>query len=157
MEIGKLLKSIILEDNMDKTYIDELRDKFRELSESGQEFDRELLHFPDIVKLLCDLLDVESVDREARVLINVALGYLLVPNDVVPEDIYGAYGYMDDMYVSCVVLSVLKQRYTDLISRLWSGDDPFAKVLDLCTFKSERFLEEKNLKEKLLRYCGLSD
>jgi uncharacterized membrane protein YkvA (DUF1232 family) len=142
---------------MQKTYIDGLREDFEELKDSGKDFDRELLHFPDLVKLLCDLLDQDAIDRESRVLINVALGYLLVPNDVVPEEIYGAYGYMDDMYVSCVVLASLKQRYPDLLSRIWDGTDPFDKVLDLCTFKSERFLEEKNLKEKLLRYCGLSD
>jgi len=142
---------------MEKTYIDTLKAEFEELRDSGKDFDRELLHFPDMVKLLCDLLDQEAVDRESRVIINIALGYLLVPNDVVPEEIYGAYGYMDDMYVSCVVLASLRQRYPDMLVRLWSGDEPFDKVLDLCTFKSERFLEEKNLKEKLLRYCGLSD
>jgi uncharacterized membrane protein YkvA (DUF1232 family) len=142
---------------MEKNYIETIRDKFNEMKDSGEEFDRELLHFPDILKLLCDLLDDESVDRESRMLINTALGYLVVPNDVVPEDVYGPYGYMDDMYVSCVVLSRIKSTYSDLIYRLWGGDEPLDKVLDICTFKSEKFLDEKNLKEKLLRYCGLSD
>jgi uncharacterized membrane protein YkvA (DUF1232 family) len=142
---------------METSYIDYLKEKFDELVDSGKEFDRELLHLPNMVKLLCDLLDIETTDRESRVLINIALGYLLVPNDIVPEEIYGAYGYMDDMYVVCVILGSLKQRYPDMLSRTWNGADSFDKVLDLCTFKSERFLEEKNLKEKLLRYCGLSD
>ena len=137
--------------------MDNLKDEFRELEESGKDFDRELLHFPDLIKVLCDLLDDESVDREARILINIALGYLLVPNDVVPEEIYGPYGYMDDMYVTCYVLGSLKNKYPDLIYKLWNGDEQFDKILDLCTYKSEKFLEDKNLKEKLLRYCGLSD
>ena len=137
--------------------MDNLKDEFRELEESGKDFDRELLHFPDLIKVLCDLLDDESVDREARILINIALGYLLVPNDVVPEEIYGPYGYMDDMYVTCFVLGSLKNKYPDLIYKLWNGDEQFDKILDLCTYKSEKFLEDKNLKEKLLRYCGLSD
>jgi len=142
---------------MRKTYIDGLREEFEELKDSGKDFDKELLYFPDMVKLLCDLLENDVVDRESRVLINVALGYLLVPNDVVPEEIYGYFGYMDDMYVSCIVLASLKQRYTDLILRSWNGDESFEKVLDICTFKSEKFLEEKGLKEKLLRFCGLAD
>jgi uncharacterized membrane protein YkvA (DUF1232 family) len=142
---------------MNKTYIDDLREEFEVLKDSGKDFDRELLYFPDMVKLLCDMLENDIVDKESRLLINVALGYLLVPNDVVPEEIYGAYGYMDDMYISCVVLTNLKQRYTDLILRMWNGEEPFEKVLDLCTFKSEKFLEEKGLKEKLLRFSGLSD
>jgi uncharacterized membrane protein YkvA (DUF1232 family) len=80
-----------------------------------------------------------------------------VPNDVVPEEVYGIYGYMDDMYVSCIVVSYLKNKYPELTHSLWNNDDSLDKVLDLCTYKSEKFLDEKNLKEKLLRFCGLSD
>lgn len=142
---------------MNKTYIDTLKEEFDALKDSGKEFDRELLYFPDMVKLLCDLMEDEFVDKESRLLINVALGYLLIPNDVVPEEVYGVYGYLDDMYVSCVVLATLKQRYMDLILKLWNNDESFEKVLDLCTYKSEKFLDEKDLKSKLLRFCGLSD
>ena len=142
---------------MNKTYIDTLKEEFDALKDSGKEFDRELLYFPDMVKLLCDLMEDEYVDKESRLLINVALGYLLIPNDVVPEEVYGVYGYLDDMYVSCVVLATLKQRYMDLILKLWNNDESFEKVLDLCTYKSEKFLDEKDLKSKLLRFCGLSD
>jgi len=142
---------------VNKTYIDTLKEEFDALKDSGKEFDRELLYFPDMVKLLCDLMEDEFVDKESRLLINVALGYLLIPNDVVPEEVYGVYGYLDDMYVSCVVLATLKQRYMDLILKLWNNDESFEKVLDLCTYKSEKFLDEKDLKSKLLRFCGLSD
>ena len=142
---------------MEKTYIDFLKDEFENLKSSGSDIDAELLHFPDLIKLLCDLLDEDIVDKDARMLINTALGYLVVPNDVVPEEVYGAYGYMDDMYVSCIVLSRIKGQYADLIQKLWPYDENFETVLDSCTYKSEKFLDEKNLKDKLLRYCGLSD
>jgi uncharacterized membrane protein YkvA (DUF1232 family) len=142
---------------MEKTFIDFLRHELEALRGSGQEFDRELSHFPDLVKLLCDLLDNDIVDRPSRIMITSALGYLLVPNDVLPEEVYGGYGYMDDMYVACLVLIDLKKKYGDLISYLWTHDDDFDTVLDVCFFKSEKFLEEKGLKDKLLKYCGLSD
>jgi uncharacterized membrane protein YkvA (DUF1232 family) len=142
---------------MNKTYIDTLKEEFEALRDSGKDFDRELLYFPDMIKLLCDMLENEDVDKESRLQINVALGYLLVPNDIVPEDVYGAYGYLDDLYASCVVLAGLKQKYADMMLKLWNNEEPFEKVLDLCTYKSEKFLEEKGLKEKLLRFCGLSD
>jgi len=142
---------------MGKTFIDYLREEIKNIDESGQEFDRELLHFPDLVKLLCDMLENDEVDRQSRIMINAALGYLLVPNDIVPEEVYGVYGYMDDMYISCIVLEYLKKKYNDLLKSLWNSDEDLNKVLELCIYKSEKFLDEKNLKEKLLRFCGLTD
>jgi uncharacterized membrane protein YkvA (DUF1232 family) len=142
---------------MVRTYIDYLREEIDILRNSGEDFDRSLLHFPDLVQLLCDLLDNELVDKESRVHANIALGYLVIPNDMVPEEVYGAYGYIDDMYVSCIILSNLRVKYYDLISSLWDNTEEFDKVLDFCKFSSEKFLEEKNLKEKLLIYCGLSE
>jgi uncharacterized membrane protein YkvA (DUF1232 family) len=141
----------------EKSYIDEIRMKFQDLQDSHEDIDKELLYFPELIQLLCDMLDNDIVDKDSRILINAALGYLVVPNDIVPEDVYGPYGYMDDMYVACIVLGKLRDNYPDLINRLWSNDVSFSKVLDDCAYKSEKFLEEKNLKERLLRYCGLSD
>jgi uncharacterized membrane protein YkvA (DUF1232 family) len=142
---------------MERTYVDYFKDDIRTLEDSGKDFDRSVLYFPDIINLLCSLLDEDSLDRESRMLIHVALGYLLVPNDVVPEDVYGAYGYMDDMYLSCIVLSNIKKKYSDLMHKLWINEEPLEKALDLCIFRSEKFLEEKGLKDKLMRFCGLAD
>jgi uncharacterized membrane protein YkvA (DUF1232 family) len=142
---------------MEKTYIDMIKDEFQRLKDSNDEIDSDLLYFPDLIQLLCDMLDSDVIDKDSRILINAALGYLVVPNDLVPEDVYGPYGYMDDMYVACVVLKKLKDYYYDTISRLWDDNETFDSILDRCTTKSEKFLDEKNLKEKLLRYCGLED
>ena len=149
---------------MEKTFIDYLKLELKALDESGEDFDRTIMHFPDIIGLLCDLLEEDIVDRNSRLMINAALGYLLVPNDVVPEDVYGAYGYMDDMYISCLVLKTLKVKYSELVNRLWgpgsnytSNDNNLDEILDLCIFNSEKFLDSKNLKEKVLKYCGLSE
>ncbi|MGV8141139.1 MAG: DUF1232 domain-containing protein [Candidatus Woesearchaeota archaeon] len=141
---------------MERTFIDYLRDELEFAKDSGKEFDRELSHFPDIVKLLCDMLDNDIVDKQSRLMITSVLGYLLVPNDVLPEEVYGPYGYMDDMYVACIILNDLKKKYPDLTTYLWTHNDNLDMVLDVCTYKSGKFLDDKNLKDKLLRYCGLS-
>ncbi len=142
---------------MNKTFTDYLRVQLKDLEDSSEDFDRLILHFPDFVDLLCNLLDKDAVDQESRLMINASLGYLLVPNDVVPEDVYGAYGYMDDMYISCVVLLNLRKKYSDLILGLWNSDEDLDVALDLCVSRCETFLTEKNLKDKVLRYCGLSN
>ena len=78
---------------MQKTFIDYMREELRNIQDSGKEFDRELLYFPDL---------------------------------------------------------------TNSIWRKMS-DANLGNIIYLCTYKSERFLVEKNLKEKLLRFYGLAD
>jgi uncharacterized membrane protein YkvA (DUF1232 family) len=142
---------------MGKSFIDYIREEIKNIEDSGEEFDRSLIHFPDLVKLLCDVLEDETADRQSRIMINAALGYLLVPNDLLPEEAYGVYGYMDDMYLTCIVISYLKNKYPGVLRRLWSNDNDLDKVVDLCMYRSEKFLDEKNLKEKLLKFAGLGD
>ncbi|MGV8087275.1 MAG: DUF1232 domain-containing protein [Candidatus Woesearchaeota archaeon] len=142
---------------MERTFVDYLRLELKTLDDYGKDFDRTLLHLPDFIELLCDLLDEDVVDRGSRLIINAALGYLLVPNDVVPEDVYGTYGYMDDMYISAIVLANMKKSYPQLIEKLWDSKENLDEKIDLCIYTSEKFLDEKNLKEKVLRYCGLGE
>jgi len=141
---------------MERTYVDYLR-KELQMNKEGTEFERELSHFPDLVKLLCDLLENDVLDKQSRQAITSSLGYVLVPNDILPEEIYGAYGYMDDLYLACLTVRDLRKKYPDLVEYLWTHENPIDTVLDVCLYVAEKFLEEKNLKDKLLRYAGLSD
>ena len=49
-----------------------------------------------------------------------------------------------------VVLKEQYKRYPDLVRYLWTHKGDFDTVLDECFYISERFLEDKNLKEKLV-------
>ena len=155
----KVLKYPDLRYTMEKTFIDYMKEELKNVQDSGKDFDRELLNFPDLIQLLCNALEDDTVDRQARIMINAALGYLLVPNDLVPEEVYGIFGYMDDLYLTCIVVTYLREKYPELTDSIWRkmSDEDLGKIVDLCTYKSERFLDEKNLKEKLLRFSGLAD
>ena len=142
---------------MQGTFIDYFRREMADAKARNEEFGRELACFPELVKLLCDLLDNDIVNRESRIKITSSLGYLFVPNDMLPEEVYGLYGYMDDMYVVCLVLKDLRITYKELIRYLWTYTDDFDTVLDECYYISEKYLDEKGIKNRLLRYCGLSD
>ena len=54
---------------------------------------------PSLFKLLCDLLN-SDVDSSLRLPICGAIAYYVTPDDVIPENIYGPYGYIDDIYLS---------------------------------------------------------
>jgi len=63
------------------------------------EYERFVDYGPDLYKLLADVLNEKSVPSELRIKICAALGYYVVPFDIIPEQIYGPHGYIDDIYV----------------------------------------------------------
>jgi len=71
---NNILILLVLNISMELTFIDYLKTELKNLDDTGADFDRNLMHFPNIVELLCDLLDEDVVDQESRLMINAALG-----------------------------------------------------------------------------------
>ena len=134
-----------------KTYYDFLK---YEINNFEGDFDNFILYIPEFFKLLCDLLEEDILKEEKRI-INTALAYFVVPNDVIPEDIYGPMGYVDDIFVCSVVLNVLYKKYKTLIHNHWNYDENFDTVLNTCYNKSFKILKEKNLIDDIFNYTGL--
>ena len=75
---------------------------------------------------------------------------------VIPEDIYGPAGYIDDIYVCCHVLNDLKDKFTmKKLSEMWEGEEDFEKVLEISFRESKKELEEKNLLNEVLKVSSL--
>lgn len=53
---------------------------------------------PEYVKLIIDLLNDKKLSRDEKLYLNAALGYLLNPEDVIPDNDRGM-GYLDDLFV----------------------------------------------------------
>ena len=83
--------------------------------------------------------------------------YLLVPNDILPEEIYGVYGYMDDMYIISLAVLRINSTNSELVAEAWTHDGNIALILDECLNNSSKFLEDKNLKDKVLTFCGMTE
>jgi len=56
---------------------------------------------PDFYELFESLLKEKKFEKDIRVLINSVVAYFVLPDDVIPEEKYGAFGYIDDLYL-CV-------------------------------------------------------
>ena len=134
-----------------KTYYDFLK---YEINNFEGDFDNFILYIPEFFKLLCDLLE-EDILKEEKRMINTALAYFVVPNDIIPEDIYGPMGYVDDIYVCSVVLKQLYNKYENLICKHWDYDEDFNSVLSTCYKESHKILKEKNLIDDIFNYTGL--
>lgn len=111
---------------------------------------------PDFFKLLSDMLDYEEVDKDSRLLINSALAYFISPDDVLPDDVYGVEGYIDDLFVCTFVLKKLYKYYSVLMKKLWISNAKLEETLENVYIQSKLYLEEKNLVERILRYSALN-
>lgn len=135
-----------------KNYYDFLKS---ELNNFEGDFDKFIYHLPEFFKLLCDLLD-EDLEKEDRRLVNSALAYFVVPNDVIPEDIYGPMGYVDDIFACVIVLLKIKEKYgIKLLDKLWQREESLDYVLEYSLKKSYEILKKQELVEPVLNYAAL--
>lgn len=119
------------------------------------DFDDFILHVPNFFRLLTNLLN-KDIDREDRRKINCALGYFVAPSDVIPEEIYGPLGYIDDIFLCCYVVKDLKEEHgIELLESCWKSDEDLEEVLNYSYEKSKEEIEKRGVKNKILEYSGL--
>lgn len=103
---------------MGGNYHDYVRTEIEVWRQSGKPVPNAINLVPDFIKLLTDMLDKDEVDKNGRFLINSALGYFVAPDDVLPDDVYGPEGYIDDVFVCAIVLKRLYEYYGNLMHSL---------------------------------------
>lgn len=139
---------------MEKSTVEVLREEIHALKEKEDNFTSIVEELPDFFQLLCDMLDEDVLEDDDKLLIDAALAYLVIPNDLMPEDAYGSLGYMDDLFICTSVVRKLNGFYKDALKKLWEEED-FEKTLDNAYSTSKRFVEERDLAEKILDYVGI--
>ena len=89
-----------------------------------------------------------------RVYLTSAIAYFVIPNDVISEEIYGAYGYVDDIYISVYVLKkVADDNRYEILQKHWNDDSNIKNVINESYDSSLELLEDKV--DDVLSYVGL--
>ena len=138
----------------------EFKDFYDTLVENLEGYEGEYAYFincgPNLFNLLCDLLSQKEINRQMRLEISAAIAYYVAPDDIIPEEINGPYGYIDDIFISVYVLrKVAKEFGYDFLQNLWKHDTDVKKVMDDCYDNSLDLLEDKV--HEVLSYVGLMD
>ena len=138
----------------------EFKDFYDTLIENLEGYEGEYAYFincgPNLFNLLCDLLSQKEISREMRLEISAAIAYYVAPDDIIPEEIYGPYGYIDDIFISVYVLrKIAKEFGYDFLQNLWKHDTDVKQVMDDCYDNSLELLEDKV--HAVLSYVGLMD
>lgn len=109
---------------------------------------------PDLFKLLINILNDRKTGSHIRIKINAALAYYVAPFDIIPEQIYGPHGYIDDIYVCAhVIKDISGELGYNYLENIWEGDESLEIIVDECYNRSEEILGDKI--QEVLGYVGL--
>lgn len=80
---------------------------------------------PDITNLLYSLMRDEKVDKKTKILIGLAITYVLLPVDIIPDSI-PVIGKMDDIGIGLVLLDkIIDSVDEEIILKHWKGNREF--------------------------------
>jgi uncharacterized membrane protein YkvA (DUF1232 family) len=106
---------------------------------------------PSFYRLLVSLLDDPLLPSSWRPLVLGAVAYFILPADVISEDLYGPYGYVDDIFLCAFVAErILAKLGETLIVENWDGEAPILPLIeDILSAEEELIGEERS---KILDY-----
>lgn len=110
---------------------------------------------PEFYHLLTRLLDDARLPISRRPLVASALAYFILPADIISEDLYGPYGYIDDIFLCALVADAIRKEVgaDAILVDNWEGET------DIISLISEILVKEADLigdqREKILRYTGV--
>ena len=137
---------------MEATFKDFYDTLIENLETYSGEYESFIDHGPELFKVLCDLLN-QDIDKSLRLPICGAIAYYVTPDDIIPEQTYGPYGYIDDIYLSSHVLKMVASKHGyEFVEKISSPD--IEDIILECESKSLEVLNDEEIKS-ILNYCGL--
>lgn len=86
--------------------------------------------------------------------VNAAIAYFVTPDDVVSEEAHGAYGYLDDIFVSAYVSDrIAREVGWSVIDEAWNGELPVREIARSLLEREQELLGDQG--EEALRSAGL--
>jgi uncharacterized membrane protein YkvA (DUF1232 family) len=109
---------------------------------------------PGIYRLLTRLLDDPMLPGRLRPLVLAAIAYFILPADIIPEDVNGPYGYVDDIFLGAFVADRVCREVgsENILVGNWDGEAPIiALVRDILASEKDLIGDER---ERILAYIG---
>jgi len=109
---------------------------------------------PEFYRLLTRILDDPRLPGRLRPMVLVGIAYFILPNDVIPEDIYGPYGYLDDIFLSAYIANDIKQEMglDDILIANWGGEADVITLIEDILSNEHDLIGDKG--KQILWYVG---
>lgn len=131
------------------------------------EYRKILQTLPALLDLMTDLLEAgeaEKLSWEGRWELCAALGYLFLPEDVIPDDLLigrgvKCKGYIDDAFLCSKILEDFAlSGFEEMVRERWKGEEDIIKLLRRTREDSQRILEDENVdSDRIIQYVGLGE
>lgn len=124
-----------------------------DITEYEGRHDQLIFQAPSFYRLLVNLLDDPALPGRLRPLVIAGIAYFILPADIVPEDIHGPYGYVDDIFLCAIVADrIRKELGPAILDENWDGETPVQPLIDEL-LAGETALVGDN-RERILKYVG---
>jgi uncharacterized membrane protein YkvA (DUF1232 family) len=109
---------------------------------------------PEFYRLLTRLLDDPQLRLRLRPLIASAIAYFILPADIIPEELYGPYGYVDDIWLCAYVADVVRRQVGDeaILVENWEGEAPILPLIREVLDKEGDLIGDE--RDRILWYTG---
>jgi uncharacterized membrane protein YkvA (DUF1232 family) len=137
-----------------KSYYDSLKEDIGAYEGRHDEY---IYLAPEWYRLMTNLLDNPRLPGRLRPLVVSAIAYFIMPVDVIPEETYGPYGYIDDIWFCAFVAGEIAERTGDrvLISESWDGEGDVLALMEETLGREEELIGD--LRERILKYTGCGE
>jgi uncharacterized membrane protein YkvA (DUF1232 family) len=111
---------------------------------------------PALYRLLTRLLDDPRLPVKMRPLVLAAIAYFILPVDIIPEDLEGPYGYVDDIWLCAFVANQLRREVgtDEILTSSWDGEGMIIPLIEEITSAGPRLVGDKE--SLILNYIGYS-
>ncbi len=106
--------------------------------------------------LMFHLMKDPRLTREQRLWVDAAIAYLVSPDDVIPEDEVGPYGYLDDVFCCAYVTARIGEELGwEIVEEHWTGERSALEVSRSLLAREQELLGDVG--DDILKFAGLLD
>ncbi len=118
---------------------------------SGSQVAEIILLAPDFFMLLVRLARDPRVSTANKALIFGGITYFMTPIDIIPEALFGPWGFIDDVVMATFILNKVLNTNRDVVLENWSGSQSLLNYVQNITAEAENVLGKKTF-NKLHKY-----
>jgi len=109
---------------------------------------------PAFYRLFTRMLDDPRLPSQMRPIVIASIAYFILPNDIIPEEIHGPYGYVDDIFLCALVANRVRQvaGSDEILTNNWEGETEISSLVQEILAKENDLIG--NQRGKILQYIG---
>jgi len=129
-------------------YIDGLRSKIQNWLKTTvgktSKWGKYIQYTPDLFHLLIKLSGENDITLQSRAKLTVAIAYFVSPLDLIPEEFWGALGYVDDIALTAYVLNdILQSNNPQIILKHWQISEDLTDLISNILNDAEEMVGKK--------------